>query len=105
GVHELPPRPLRPDDRLRAHHPAIIQRDALAPLQLAPQWPFGHARLARSRRVEPSEPFALDQRVADGAAAVFDREGPDLVALARDHAAVLHLADLDLEAGPLDAHA
>src|SRR4029077_3830413 len=90
-----------------AHHRAGLDRplgavNPLAPLQRREVGAFLHAELLRGLRVEASRTLPLDQRVADGAHAVLDREGAHLGAVAGDRIAGLQFDQVELVADPAD---
>ena len=64
-------------------------------MQPAPERPLRNAQLARPLGVEPPQPGVLGQRVADGVGPVLGLEDHDVVFVALEPVARLHLHDLD----------
>src|SRR5439155_25963734 len=77
GENDEPARAFRPHDPRRRDRPAVREANALSPLQVAPQRPFGHARGPCLLWIEPPRSLVLHDGVANGAAAVLRREYAD----------------------------
>src|SRR6476661_1710911 len=90
---------------LRAHRPAVVQPHRFPSVQVAPQWPFGHAELPRPLGMEPAETGVLGQRVPHRIGAVVGLEHHDVVLVPAQAVAGPDLDHGDRELVPLDPEA
>ncbi len=101
-IDHFPARPRGAHQLLGTDLPAVVQANVLAPMDLAPERPFWHAQLPGQIGVEPPLPDVLDQGPADGVGPVLGGKRHQVVLLALEHVARLHLEDLHRELVALD---
>ncbi len=102
GVDQGPPGARLTHQIGRFHGPAVLERDALALVELSPEWPFRNPELERPFGIEPPQPDVLGESVPDGVRAMLRLEHHDVVVAAGDPVAGAELEDLDGKLVPLD---
>ena len=91
GDRDLAAAPGGPEHLLGRHNPVVRERHRVTVLQRAPFGAGGNAERVRRGDVEPARALVLDQRVADGEAAVQHREDLEHVAVPREPIARVQL--------------